>query len=161
MDAQQQKAQELPPGIQSRDMGALVGDDRLHLCFLHARREIDFWPRQPQNEGGGNTVTEIDVALIGDAFLRPSAYPCIAYHGVQKHDTGPSRPDAHHRGQIDIWCMERCGWAVFRWRSRKIGDLCHGFLGFLVVADVLKLSVVKGTHMIEYGKTTGKGNRAA
>ena len=161
MDAQQQKAQALPPVIPTPNMGALVGDDAIDLLLGNIRWKVDFWLHKSQNEGGGDMVTEVYIAPVQDTFPRPSLDMQEAHCGIEEHKGRTDGPEGHDRGQIELRCGEGHSGAVSRALEQGCWNFQNGFLCFLVIAHIFKLPVVLGSNVVENGETAGKHKGAA
>ena len=161
VDAQQQKAQALPPVIPTPNMGALVGDDAIDLLLGNIRWKVDFWLHKSQNEGGGDMVTEVYIAPVQDTFPRPSLDMQEAHCGIEEHKGRTDGPEGHDRGQIELRCGEGHSGAVSRALEQGCWNFQNGFLCFLVIAHIFKLPVVIGSNVVENGETAGKHKGAA
>ena len=127
IDAQQHKAQQLPPVVPAGDMGPLVGQHMLQVLVGETKGHIDPGPRQAQHEGRGDLFALIDVVPKPDRRGHPAAQPQIAQSRVEKQGRRPGQPEKRQNGNPDLQRVgagSRIGRKVLL--ERRIDDPVHG-----------------------------------
>ena len=103
VDAQGDIAKQLPEGIPSLDVAALVGNNVPSLSFRQSGGKIDLRADQALDEGGRDVVPKVDILPQSDSSGDFYAEPCVGInvvykqyaHAQEPYDNGKPKRIAH------------------------------------------------------------------